>query len=92
MLPLVWPSSPALGLPLEATGGGFHDDTAYILNFQIREEIQLAARSWGASTPLKICTQADLDSAGALGHMKKKTRRDLFVIRVPEARSALLFC
>ena len=31
----------------------------------------LAARSWGASTPMKMCIQADLDGTGALRHMNK---------------------
>ena len=32
---------------------------------------RLNARSWGASTPMKMCIQADLDNAGALRHMNK---------------------
>ena len=31
----------------------------------------LNARSWGASTPMKMCIQADLDDADALRHMNK---------------------
>ena len=31
----------------------------------------LNARSWGASTPMKMCIQADLDTTGALRHMNK---------------------
>ena len=33
--------------------------------------IRLTARSWGASTPIKMCIQADLDDADALRHMNK---------------------
>ena len=33
--------------------------------------IGLNARSWGASTPMKMCIQADLDDADALRHMNK---------------------
>jgi hypothetical protein len=32
---------------------------------------RLKARSWGASTPMKMCIQADLDATGALRHMNK---------------------
>ena len=32
---------------------------------------RLKARSWGASTPMKMCIQADLDTTGALRHMNK---------------------
>ena len=31
----------------------------------------LKARSWGASTRMKMCIQADLDTTGALRHMNK---------------------
>ena len=31
----------------------------------------LNARSWGASTPMKMCIQADLDTTDALRHMNK---------------------
>jgi hypothetical protein len=31
----------------------------------------LKARSWGASTPMKMCIQAVLDGTGALRHMNK---------------------
>ena len=31
----------------------------------------LAPRSWGASTPMKMCIQAVLDGTGALRHMNK---------------------
>ena len=33
--------------------------------------LRLKARSWGASTPMKMCIQADLDTTGALRHMNK---------------------
>ena len=32
---------------------------------------RLNPRSWGASTPMKMCNQADLDTTGALRHMNK---------------------
>ena len=36
----------------------------------------LNARSWGASTPMKMCIQADLDDADALRHMNKNNSND----------------
>ena len=33
--------------------------------------IRLAARSWGASTPMKMCMQPGLDTTGALRHVNK---------------------
>ena len=35
------------------------------------QTVWLKARSWGASTPMKMCIQADLDTTGALRHMNK---------------------
>ena len=34
-------------------------------------ERRLSPRSWGASTPMKMCIQAVLDNPGALRHMNK---------------------
>ena len=46
-------------------------DTTPCTNSLGGESEGLNARSWGASTPMKMCIQADLDDADALRHMNK---------------------
>ena len=43
------------------------------------------ARSWGASTPMKMCIQADLDDADALRHMNKNNSERAVCITHPLA-------
>ena len=43
------------------------------------------AQSWGASTPMKMCIQADLDDADALRHMNKNNSERAVCITHPLA-------
>ena len=50
-----------------------------------RKDNGLNARSWGASTPMKMCIQANLDDADALRHMNKNNSERAVCITHPLA-------
>ena len=53
--------------------------------------LRLKARSWGASTPMKMCIQADLDNADALRHMNKNNSARPVCITHPLAPTSTSF-
>ena len=52
----------------------FGDHFGFVYAFAL-EECGLNPRSWGASTPMKMCIQAVLDDTGALRHMNKNNSK-----------------
>ena len=62
-----------------------------LLDLAAKRAWWLPPRSWGASTPMKMCDQAVFDNPGALRHMYKNNSKRPVWIMHPLAPIRLLF-